>query len=60
MEITKEVWKEICDILIKYEIPHTAHFESRDIQRAMEYSDLTVQDKHVQINLVIPDYFEEG
>ena len=60
MEITKEIWKEIDDILLKYTIPYTAHFESRDIPRAMEYSDITVQDKYVQINLVIPDYFEEA
>ena len=60
MEITKEIWKEIGDILLKYTIPYTAHFESRDVQRAMEYPDITVQDKHVQINLVIPDYFEEA
>ena len=36
------------------------HFESRDIQRAMEYPDITVEDKHIQINLVIPDFFEES
>lgn len=59
MEITKEIWREISDILKKYKIPYTAHFESRDIQRAMEYSDITVEDKHIQINLVIPDFFEE-
>lgn len=59
MEITKEIWKEICDILLKYTIPYTSRWESRDIPRAMEYPDITVQDKHVQINLVIPDYFEE-
>ena len=59
MEINKKIWKEISDILKKYKIPYTAHFESRDIQRAMEYPDITVEDKHIQINLVIPDYFEE-
>ena len=35
MEINKRIWKEISDILKKYKIPYTAHFESRDIQRAM-------------------------
>lgn len=60
MEITKEVWKEISDILKKYKIPYTTHYESRDIPRAMEYPDITVEDKYIKINLVIPDYFEEG
>ena len=60
MEIAKEIWREISNILKKYKIPYTAHFESRDIQRAMECPDITVEDKHIQINLVIPDYFEEG
>lgn len=60
MEITKEIWREISDILKKYKIPYTAHFESRDIQGAMEYPDITVEDKHIQINLVIPDFFEES
>lgn len=59
MEISKEIWKEISDILKRYKIPYTTHYESRDIQRVMEYPDLTVQDKHIQINLVIPNYFED-
>lgn len=60
MDISKEIWKEISDILKKYKIPYTSHWESRDIPRAMEYQDITVEDQHIQINLVIPDYFEEG
>lgn len=59
MNISKEIWDEIHNILKKYNIPYTSHYKSRDIQRAMEYSDITVQDKHIQINLVIPDYFGE-
>lgn len=57
--ISKEIWKEVLDVLKKHRIPYTTHYESRDVQRAMEYADVTVQDKHIQINLVIPDYFEE-
>lgn len=60
MNITKEIWKEICDVLEKYRIPYTSRYESRDIPKAMEYSDLVVHDKHIQINLVVPDYFEEN
>ena len=60
MNISKEIWKEMLDVLSKHKIPYTTHFENRDTQRAMEYSDVTVQDKHIQINLVIPDYFEDG
>ena len=59
MNVSKEVWKEILDVLKKHKISYTTHYENRDIQRAMEYSDITVQDKHIQINLVIPDYFDE-
>ena len=60
MNISKEIWKEIYDLLGKYKIPYTSHYKSRDIQKAMEYPDITVQDKYIQINLVIPDYFEEN
>lgn len=66
MEITKEIWKEISNILTKYKISYTTHFEERktsvikslSIDNEAEYD--TVQDKHIQINLVIPDFFEEG
>lgn len=43
--ITKEIWKEIDAILLRYGIPATTHFEG--------------EDKHIQINLVISDYFDE-
>lgn len=46
MKITKEIWKEIQGVLNKYKIPYTVHYEN--------------DDKHIQINLVIPDYFEES
>ena len=54
MYISKEIFKEINKILEKYEIPYTVHYRSR------KCSDVTVRDKHIQINLVIPDYFEES
>ncbi len=57
IDISKEIWKDICDVLGKYKIPYTTHYEQRDIQKAMEYPDTTVTDKHIQINLVIPNYF---
>lgn len=60
MEISKEVWEEFDAILKKYKIPYTTHFENRRIQRAMEYPDIRVIDKHIQINLVIPDYFDDA
>jgi hypothetical protein len=58
-DISKETWREISEILKKYKIPYTTHYKSKDIQRAMECSDLTVTNKHIQINLVISNYFEE-
>lgn len=60
MNISKNVWKDISDILKKNKIPYTTHYEHRDVQRAMEYSDATIHDLHVSIKLVIPDYFEES
>lgn len=46
MYVSKEVWAEIFDILKKYKIPYTTHFDS--------------EDKHIQINLTIPDYYTES
>lgn len=48
-KITKEIWKEFETILSKYHIPCTCHFEEHN----------GVADKHCQINVVIPDYYEE-
>lgn len=60
MIISKEIWEEIYGILKKYEIKYTTHYESRDVQRAIEYPDITVQDKYIQINLTIPNCSEES
>ena len=60
MNISKEVWKEVLEVLAKHKISYTEHFERRDIQKAIECPDITVDDKHIQINLVIPDYFEDS
>lgn len=45
MNISKEIWKEIDNILKKYKIPYTAHWEG--------------ENKHIQINLVIPNFFQD-
>ena len=45
INISKETWKEISDILKKYQIPYTTHYEG--------------EDKHIQINLVIPHFAED-
>ena len=60
MNISKEIWRDILSVLGKHKIPYTTHYERRDIQRAMEYPDVTVCDLHIQINLVIPDCFEDN
>ena len=49
MGITKEIWKEILSVLNKYNVSYTTRYEDRD----------NVHDKHIYINLVIPDYFED-
>lgn len=57
MIITKAIWKEILAVLKKHKISYTTHLETRDIPKPMEYPDERVYDKHIQINLIIPDYF---
>lgn len=49
MNISKKAWNEILHILIKYKIPYTTSYVDRD----------NATDKHIQINLVIPDYFND-
>ena len=44
--LTPEQEKEIQGILSKHKVPYTVHYEN--------------DDKHIQINLVIPDYFEDN
>jgi hypothetical protein len=58
IDISKEGWKEISAVLAKYKIPYTTHYE--EITGEMEYSDKVITNKHIQIHLVLRDYFEEG
>ncbi len=50
MNISVETWIEILCLLDRHNIPYTTHYESRDESNI-------IYDKHIQINLVIPDYF---
>ena len=59
MDITKDVWKEINDVLGRYKIPYTCHYTKRDVEQVMEKPSIEVVDKHIQINLTIPNYFGE-
>ena len=45
MDITKEVWVQIAALLYKYNISYTTN--------------VTNNDKHIQINLTIPNYYED-
>lgn len=45
MEITTEVWRQIAALLYKYNISYTTN--------------VTNDDKHIQINLTIPNYYED-
>lgn len=56
MNITKEIWKEMLDVLKRHKISYVTHYE----EKVVKNSDTVVTDKHIQINLVIPDYFEES
>ena len=44
--VPRDAWSEISDILRKYKIPYTTHYDDTD--------------KHIQINLTILNYCEEG
>ena len=48
MNISKDVWEEILNVLKKHKIPYTAH-----------YPYMISQDKYIQINLVIQDMIKE-
>lgn len=61
MNVSKEIWKEILNILNKYNISYTTHYENRIIHNTTEKCPNTnVIDKYIQINLVIEDYFEDS
>ena len=45
METTKEVWMQIATLLYKHNISYTTN--------------VTNNDKHIQINLTIPNYYED-
>ena len=45
MEITKDIWKEFAALLYKHKISYTTRY--------------TNDDKHIQINLNIPNYYED-
>ena len=54
MKITKEIWKEIQGVLKKHKIPYSVYYEYKNLAKSI------ITSKHIQINLVIPDYFEES
>lgn len=53
--ISKAIWKEILAILSKYKIPYTTHYENKVYPKTSK----EIWNKHIQINLEIPDYFQE-
>lgn len=59
MVIDRDGWKDIKKVLKKYGVEYTTHYDRRDIQRSMATPDITVDDLHVSIHLVVPDYFDE-
>lgn len=52
--LNKAAWDELFDILKKHKISYTTHYENRVDKGVL------VVDKHVQINLVVRDYFEDA
>ena len=55
--ISMSAWKEISAVLKKHSVPYTTHYVT--IDGTMEYSDKKITDKHIEIRLVIPNFFEE-
>lgn len=50
MVITKTVWKDILKVLKRHGIPYSTEVGTPGV---------SFEDLHVQINLVIPDYFDD-
>ena len=59
INISKEILNEINVVLKKYKIPYATNYERRYVQRAIELPDLLVTDRHIQINLVIPNFLDD-
>lgn len=58
--INKDIWKEFNTLLDKYKLSHGVFYEHRKDKKHHNGTSMTITDKHIQINLIIPDYFEEG
>lgn len=50
MVITKTVWKDVLKVLKRHGIPYTTEIGTPDVN---------LDDLHIQINLVIPDYWDD-
>lgn len=61
MNISKQVWKEIEALLIKHEIPCTSHLTTHSVLKVDGTSTTKTQvtDRHIVINVTIPDYFDD-
>ena len=57
--IDRCAWDDIREVLAKHKVAYTTHYERRDIQRSMALPDVSVDDLHISIHLIIPDYFDE-
>lgn len=60
MEISKEVWRDVLDVLKKHKISYTTNLEGRDVPKSMGDPNDVVWDKHIQINLTILNYYENS
>lgn len=58
--INREILKEFDELLLKYKLSSVSHFEKRYVEQVMEKPPIQVHDQHIQINLIIPDYFNEA
>ena len=59
MVISKDIWRDVLEVLKKHKISYTTHLETRDVRRPVDMSEITVYDTHIQINLIVPDRFDD-
>jgi hypothetical protein len=53
--ITESIWNELSMVLFKYAIPYTTSYSTRSVGKPP----IDIVDKHIQINLTIPDYYKD-
>lgn len=59
MNITRTAWGEILRVLKKHKVPYTSRFVGTGVRSNEDDPESEIKDRHIQINIIIPDYFKE-